>query len=604
VVTTASRQFRAWGLPRLPPLTLRSAIAISTVTLLFTAGGIALALTSDHEESPVETIALSVVIGFAFVGSGLIAWARRAENRTGLLMVLVGLSWYGGALNESNQSLPFTLGYAESPLVVALFIHLVLAFPPGRLETRGSRAVVIGMYALALVAQPVFMLFDDLRGTVCDGCPANAFLVDRNETVAAAIEVPGLTAFAIVLIASVALLIRRWRAATPPLRRVLTPVYATSGATLVILGVANAAGTFSDFPKGALSWVTLVALLTVPLSFLAGLLRTRLARSSVGRLVVELGETPPPGQLRDALGRALGDPSLGLAYWLRDDTFVDVSGHPVTLPGEGSGRVATLVERSGRCVAALVHDASLGENPELVDAVVAAAGLALENERLQAELRARLDDLRASRARFVATADNERRRLERNLHDGAQQRLVALSLSLRLAQTRPPAEATQLLEQASAELAVALEELRELARGIHPAVLTERGLQSALESLAARAPIRVELVELPEDRLQAGVEAAAYYFVAEALTNVAKYADASEAIVRVTQEDGNLLVEVADDGIGGADPSQGSGLRGLADRIEALEGHLELESPPGRGTRIRAQIPCQQDVDRDTTRPR
>jgi signal transduction histidine kinase len=579
------------GSLRLPRLIPRLAAGIWLLTLLFTAAGVALALTSDHEENPVQTIVLSVGIGLAFVGAGQVAWARRPDNRTGLLMVLVGLSWYLGALNESNHSVPFTLGFAGSGLVAALFVHLVLAFPSGRLESRASRILVALAYGLALVLQPAFMLVDDLRGAVCDGCPENAFLVRRNDTIATAIEVPGLAAFGVVLVGSVTILVRRWRGATPPLRRVLGPVYATSGVTLVLLGLANAIGSFSDFASDPLSWVVLLALLTVPLSFLVGLLRTRLARASVGRLIVALGETAAPGQVRDALARALGDPSLEIAYRVGDDAFADLDGHPVTLPDEGTARATTLVERSGRSVAALVHDPILRDDPEHVDAVVAAAGLALENERLQAELRARLDDLRASRARLVETADNERRRLERNLHDGAQQRLVALSLALRVAQNRLPAEAGAALEEARAELSVALDELRELARGIHPAILTDRGLRPALESLAERSPVSVALTGVPKGRLPLGIEAAAYYFVAEALTNVAKYAQASEATVCVTHGAGELVVEVADDGVGGADPAGGSGLRGLADRVEALEGRLELESPPGRGTRIRAFIP-------------
>jgi signal transduction histidine kinase len=302
-----------------------------------------------------------------------------------------------------------------------------------------------------------------------------------------------------------------------------------------------------------------------------------------------------PGSLRQSLAHALGDPSLELAYWVHDGTYVDVDGHAVALPAEGSARVATAVERSGRPVAALVHDASLRDHPELVDAVVAAAGLALENERLQAELRARLEELRASRFRLVETADVERRRLERNLHDGAQQRLVALSLSLALAQREfgsYPA-VIEMLERTRSDLADALAELRELARGIHPSLLTDRGLKAALEALAKRTLVPVELDGLPDERLPDGVEAAAYYLVAEALTNVTKYARASMASVRVLRENGHVIVEIRDDGIGGADARRGSGLRGLADRIEALDGRLELDSPPGAGTRIRAEIPCQ-----------
>ena len=205
------------------------------------------------------------------------------------------------------------------------------------------------------------------------------------------------------------------------------------------------------------------------------------------------------------------------------------------------------------------------------------------------------DELRRSRARLLEASDVERRRLERNLHDGAQQRLVSLSLALRLAQARvadDPEGADRLLSQASEELSQALEELRELARGIHPAVLSDRGLGPALEALAARSPLVIDMT-LVEERLPEPVEAAAYYVVSEALANVAKYAEASSVAVSIARVNGRAVVEIADDGIGGADPTRGSGLRGLVDRVEALDGGLEVESPPGAGTRIRAVIPCE-----------
>jgi PAS domain S-box-containing protein len=216
-----------------------------------------------------------------------------------------------------------------------------------------------------------------------------------------------------------------------------------------------------------------------------------------------------------------------------------------------------------------------------------------ELHRLHDELQARLDELAASRARIVTAGDVERRRLERNLHDGAQQRLVTLSLSLRLALQKldsDPAAARDALAEAGDELAVALDELRELARGLHPAILSDRGLRAALEMLAGRVPIPVE-VDVPDERLPESVEAAAYYLIAEALTNVTKYAEASAVRIRLAAGDGNVVVEVSDDGVGGADPATGSGLRGLADRVEALGGSLEVASPAGAGTTLHADIP-------------
>jgi signal transduction histidine kinase len=266
----------------------------------------------------------------------------------------------------------------------------------------------------------------------------------------------------------------------------------------------------------------------------------------------------------------------------------------VELPGDGESRVATLVERDGTPVAALVHDVALADEPELVAAVCAAAGIALQNERLQADLRARLSELQESRARIVQAADAERKRLERNLHDGAQQRLVSVALALRVAGSRveaDPQSTRALLATATEELSLAMEELRELARGLHPAILTQRGLAPAVRLLAGRAAVPVAVGDLHEERLAEPVEAAAYYVVAEALTNVARYARAGEARVSVTLADGCAVVEVGDDGVGGADPTGGTGLRGLRDRVEALGGRLHVVSPLGGGTWVRAEIP-------------
>jgi signal transduction histidine kinase len=316
---------------------------------------------------------------------------------------------------------------------------------------------------------------------------------------------------------------------------------------------------------------------------------------AVSELLLRLGEAPGTGTLRCRLSEALGDRSLQLIFWLDDKgKWVDSAGHKIELPSENDVRGVTMVELEGRRVGAILHDPQLCEDPELLHSVAAAAGLAMENERLQAQLHARVEELRASRARIVEAGTHERRRLERNLHDGAQQRLVALSLTLRLAQGKlhdEPEKANELLDGAQQELTLALGELRELARGIHPAVLSDRGLGAALEALAGRAPIEVDLAEVPGDRLPEPIEAAAYFVIAEALTNVAKYAHASQATVSVSRRNGHAVVEIADDGIGGADPDRGSGLRGLADRVSALDGRMSLDSPAGAGTRLRAEIP-------------
>jgi signal transduction histidine kinase len=350
----------------------------------------------------------------------------------------------------------------------------------------------------------------------------------------------------------------------------------------------------SDGVGGLLFFGVQVVFASVPVTFLAGLLHTRVTRAdAIGELLLRLGEEPRADDLRRLLADALDDDALKLVYWI-DGRWVRGDGSPAELGRRDRRHAWTPVEVDGERIGAIVHDASLRAEPEVLASVAAAAGLAMQNERLHAALGARLEDLRRSRARIVEAGLAERRRLERNLHDGAQQRLVALSLALRMAERqipRDPERAQAMVAEAQRELNQALEELRELARGIHPAVLSDRGLGAAVEALAVRSPLPVRIVEVPEERLPEAVEAAAYFTISEALTNVAKYAGANEATVAVRRTDGHAEVEVADDGVGGADPDRGTGLRGLADRLGALDGTLSLDSPPGSGTTLRAEIP-------------
>jgi len=368
-----------------------------------------------------------------------------------------------------------------------------------------------------------------------------------------------------------------------------------TSAALALSLVGDTVGPPDNELEDAMALAGLFPLASIPFAFLFGLLRPRLSRASaVSELVSRLDQEDTRQGLRDALADALGDPSLSLAYWVPEqERYVDAAGQPVQIPAKEG--ICTHVERDGKPLAVICHDETLEDERELVRAVGAAASIALENERLNAELRARVEELRASRARIVKAGDDERRRLERDLHDGAQQRLVALALNMRLIEAKldkDPGGAKELLRETADELSEATVELRELARGLHPAVLSDRGLRPALEALAGRAPLEVELNGSPEERFSAEVESASYFVVAEALTNVARYADASHASVTVDRENGHVTVEVRDDGVGGADPATGSGLRGLADRVAALDGRLEVSSPPGEGTVVRAVIPC------------
>jgi PAS domain S-box-containing protein len=814
--------------------------------LLLSAGALALVLTSDHEGNPAFTATAFLVMAWSFIGGGIAAWMRRPDNGFGLLMTAVGMTVFLGALGAANDSLPFTLGWVFGGLFIAVFIHALLAFPRGYLETALVFGIV-GFAYFALTLGSLFSTFFDEVSDDCAECPGNAFLIVDSPAAVTAINAVLVAVGLPALLASQNVVWRRWHAASRPVRRILAPVYVTAGTTLALLAVTLVVATFAEDAGAVFFWILVFSFASVPPAFILGLLSGRLARAGVGQLVLDLGKPHAPGELREALARALGDPTLRLAYWIPDTrSFADLEGNPIELPEPDGEELVTMVEREGRTVAALIHHRSLEEDPLLVESAAATAALALESERRHAALakaqarnRALLDavpdlmfrmtregvyleykgkaedlaappeqligasahdilpkdvadplvegirraidtgevvtgeyrlqldgrlrdfearivkageeavlivreftdrnaaqaelerlhlelqqrhreleherdfagtvvdstpsllclvtpggfivrfnhslfqlsgrsdddltkgeafwdvfiapeereavrrrllevaeeggrgeyestwiavdgerhtvawsttplrddkghprllicgvditerknyevELRRSRARLVEASDVERRRLERNLHDGAQQRLVSLSLALRLAQARlgdDPGAAERLLAQATEELSQALEELRELARGIHPAILSDRGLGPALEALVAKSPLVIDM-KLVEERLPEPVEAAAYYVVSEALANVAKYAEASSVAVSIARVNGRAVVEIADDGIGGADPTRGSGLRGLVDRVEALDGDLQVESPPGSGTRIRAVIPC------------
>jgi signal transduction histidine kinase len=556
--------------------------ALAAAGVAFGAAVAALILSSDHVYDRGIEAVLALLVGWSFIGTGLFAWWRRPANRTGLLMTAAGFAWFASQLSASDSDLLFTIGIALDGLFVAIVGHLLVAFPTGRLQTRAERAVALSAYVTVTVLQLPSLLFEE------PGEPLNLLIVEPDQALSDALDAAQFVVALVLAVASVTILVRRERKTGGARREALAPVLWTGGAAFAGFLVAtgfDAAGS----PSRALDWVAEALVATVPFGFLTGLLRSRLAQgAAVSALIARLGDLPAEGPLRAALADALGDPSLALAYWLPESSrFVDSLGHPVTVSGPGW----TEVTLRGRRIAAIAHDPALSEEPELVRAAGAAAALALENQRLTAELRARIEELRASRARLVEAGDAERRRLERDLHDGAQSRLVALALKLKLARMKAEGEVAVLLDESSSELQASLDELRELARGIHPAVLTDRGLEPALRALADRAPLPVSL-SVEDGPLPPPVEIAVYFVVSEGLTNVAKYAGASSATVAVRRRPSAVTVEIADDGVGGADAAAGSGLRGLGDRVGALDGRIWVESPPGEGTRLRAEIPC------------
>jgi len=562
-------------------------MVIAAAALLAGLADAVLVLSSDHFTDRIWAV-FGPVVGWSFVGTGMYARRRRPESRFGDLMILLGFTWFLGGLAAADNALLFTAGIVLGSVWGAVLAHVLFGFPSGRLPSGPQRTLVIAAYVLVPLVPVPAMLFLTAGDLVdCgDRCPENLLLVERDEPLGEALLTAGALVLMVLCLLAVWLLVKRWRAAGPAERRSLAPLLGAGAVTLAFV-FAHAATAAQ-----ALYVLTFVAFAAMPFAFLAGLVRADLAQArGVRSLVAGLADLPGPGDLRGALAAALGDPTLRIAFWVPEhERYVDEHGAAVELPAGA----ATEVEREGRRIAAIVHDPALAEDRETVRAAGAATALLLDNQRLDAELRANLRELRASRERIVEAGDAERRRLERNLHDGAQARLVALLLSLNLARRRQADGSDQaaLIDAWIDELKQSLDELRELARGIHPVVLTQHGLEPALRALAARSPVPVELTGTTGGRLPAAVETAAYFVVSEGLTNVAKYAHAEHAAVRIERTDGHLRVEISDDGVGGATASAGSGLHGLSDRVAALDGALQVASPPGGGTRLRADLPC------------
>jgi signal transduction histidine kinase len=578
------------GLTRPPRPALLVAIALAGCAAAATAAF--LALTSDHVSEPGARAALVVWVILPYILAGVVAWWCRPESRFGPLMIGAGFLFFLSSLSTANAALPYSIGIAFDLLSAALFLHVFLAFPSGRLDRWFERALVGIAYFVAFGLQLVGMVLGGFG-------PDNLLeLVSEPETAYTLLRVQLALLSACVLLGIGVLAVRRRRSG-PPLRRSVELLVDSFALGLLMIAVLFSSAAFGWIEGEAtfetIRRITFFVIGLAPLAFLAGLLQTRLARTTVGDLLVELRNDPAPADLRDALRRVLRDPSLRLVYWLPEfGSYADRDGRPVELPREDDSLSVTPIDREGVHIAALVHDPALNDEADLLEAVTAGAGIALENARLHVELRARLEELRESRARIIDVGQKERQRLERNLHDGAQQRLIALSLELSALEDRlaNDPDALAKLDLARREITTSLEELRDVARGIHPAVVSGHGLEIALEQLVARAPVPVTLAVELAGRLPEPLEVAAFYLVSESLANVGKHANATVATVEVCRANGLVVVEVVDDGVGGADTEIGSGLRGLADRVEALGGRLRVWSPSGGGTRLRAEIPC------------
>jgi signal transduction histidine kinase len=506
--------------------------------------GVAAESTSYDDLGTAETVA-DFAVGSVLVVCGVVAWDRRPESRVGALMWLAGVTWFLGTAFEP------ALYLHRGPLV-----HLLLSYPTGRLRSRSMRATVAVAYVDAAI-EPLA-------------------------------SIDWLTLALAGAVATVA--VQTLRSASGPARsavRLALGAVLAFEAVLVLGVVTRLAGWDAD---RAVLWSYDLVIASTAIVLAVDLLRARWTEAVLTGLVVDLGAPHEQATLRIRLARALGDTSLVVGYRVAaTGELVDEAGRPIKLPPPGSGRAVTSIDDRGEQVAVLVHDEALLTDGKLLESVAAAARIAVANAALQAEARARASELEASRRRIVEAGAAQRRRLERELRLGAEQRLAnvaALLESARVA-TDPDADAIRPLAD---DLEQARGELREFAQGIHPAALTDSGLMPALALLAARSPISVQVTG-KVDRLPEPVELALYFVCSEVLANVAKHAAASRASIELREEPTRILVTIEDDGQGGADPSLGSGLRGLADRVEALGGGFRVDSPSEGGTRVVAEVP-------------
>jgi signal transduction histidine kinase len=551
---------------------------------------------TSYAAASVAAHAADLGAGLALIGAGLLAWVEPRTRRLGLLAILAGVAWFGPDWEGwgGGPAAVRSLGAVATLFVLPLLFHLVLAFPLGRLEGRLAQAAVFAVYGVAAIVSVGPALFHDpfLDPHCWRNCSDNVFLAHADQGVAGALGDVWLRSAVAIGLLLVAICARRLLVARAPARRSLWLVLVPGG----LLGAAEAAyavallrNPFENPDDSVFSSIFFARSLSVTLLALGlawGVVQARRTRATLSRLAAELGEAPPPGKLREALAAAVGDPTLEVAYWLPGSRrLVDSGGKPTEPPAPGHGRAVTPIVRAGQPVAVVAHDAALLDGRVLEREIGSAASLAVENERLQAEVLAQLEDLRSSRARIVQTGDAERRRLERNLHDGAQQRLLAVSYDLRLARSDADREGdpelSRLLGSAADEVSTAVEELRELAQGIYPAVLSESGLGPALATLADTAPLPVELGEITAERYALAIETGAYVTAVEAIQDAAAR-DATFVSVAVVRVSDRLVVTAADDGA-----DRDSALVHVADRVGALGGSVEAES-----TTLRAEIPC------------
>jgi signal transduction histidine kinase len=549
---------------------------------LIVAAGLAVGVLGVHAHVSGTRIATDMGLAWALTGAAVVTLERPRRRRARLLLGAAALALLGADLEWASAHALWTLGLILEQLWIAFLAALLLAFPEGR-SSRPVRWVMAGIIAVTLAGQAA--------GVVVDPDARDLLSVAPHESVAHAVDrTQELAGFALALVVLL-LVLRQLFALRGAARRSQAPLLAAAAVAISVGLVWLGSVISSDASRSSFETIARVIVVLLPVGVVAAILWSRLRRPEASELVVEL-RAQTAATMGEHLAEALSDPTLEIAYRLGDGLYVDAAGRPVELPRDPA-RAVTAITAGGEEVAVLIHDPALLDEPALVESVCATAALVLEIERLGAEVRSQLAEVRASRERIVSAADAERRRIERDLHDGAQQRLVTLSVALELESTRVDAAAADVLSRAQDDVEQAIAELRDLARGIHPTLLRDEGLQAAVEALARRASIPVTVHGAIRERLPDPIELAGYFVVSEALTNVAKHASATEASVVLGQEADVLCVTVVDDGVGGTRITAGSGLAGLRDRLDALDATLAIESRPGEGTAIRAEFPCE-----------
>lgn len=583
-----------------------SALARVRPLLVVPVALLALAMAAVGREPSFQQAPLDYVFdgatGVVIVLAGLVAWDRRPGLRTGPFLVLAGYLWYVGSLYiilPGGTPIPF-LAFGLRGYYDPILAFVVLAFPGDRLESKGDRTAVLALLGTMLL-RSAWRLAGPQPG-VGTGEPPYPALFVRDAATFQRIDATLSLLVAVALVAVAVGVLRRRGRIREGARFVTDPVllggaiWAGLAAPYVASDFFHVVAGFDIVPYDGPGWtVQYVLRMLGPIGLLVGVQRLRNRSAAVVAAMAGSERRPRGAELEEALREALDDPTIVLLYRMGDDGWTDAHGSATTLPSAEPGRATTILEEDGRIGGAVIHDALLLDDASVVRTLAAVVRLAVDNERLQEDLRGQLAEVRASRTRIVEAADAERRRVERDLHDGAQQRLVALAVSLRTIRSRLGADADTAvlaeIEAASGEVKAAIADVRELARGLDPAILREAGLAAALQSLADRSPVPVRMDVTIPDRLPARVETAAYFAASEALANVAKHAAASNVTVRAACAGDQLRLEVEDDGVGGAS-LEGLGLRGLVDRIAAVDGMLTLRSTPGAGTSLVVSIPC------------